>query len=469
MDLRYASPTAIGKAARCLHTWYLECFGDRAKKRPPDAGTELLIRRGEENELRRVATLKDVARPQWNKSDWAMGVSATLDLMRAGCPWIYQGVLQHGRYRGLPDLLQCVDGSSSLGAFTYRPVDIKNHATVSVKDRFQLMAYAHLLEPVLGSRPTEGAIWLSTDALEAVDLPAYEKDFQDLLGQMDQVLQGKLVPAAYRCTECRGCPWIDDCRATWEATRHVSLLAGVSASVSRKLCQAGLSSWKDLVAAGEAGVARVVGAGKEAAARDIWLHAMAWETGKPQTRRPARFPSDLPIHFYDIETFNGSVYLHGDVRLHRDSREERQFFADDPADERRVWHEFLDWLARDRDALVYCWASYEVGFARSLWERHGGNPDGWKHLARSLRDQKEFVKEHFALPVTTYSIKEVAPAFGFHWTAVDAGGLNSESWYGDWLARRDPALKAKILRYNLDDVLAMEVIDRELRPLGVPS
>ena len=80
-----------------------------------------------------------------------------------------------------------------------------------------------------------------------------------------------------------------------------------------------------------------------------------------------------------------------------------------------------------------------------------------------MRDQCAFTKQHFALPVSSYSIKVVAPTFGFHWTAEDAGGLNSESWYKDWLEKGDEAVLRKILRYNLDDVLAMEVIDKALR------
>ena len=76
-----------------------------------------------------------------------------------------------------------------------------------------------------------------------------------------------------------------------------------------------------------------------------------------------------------------------------------------------------------------------------------------------------FVRKHFALPVYSYSIKKVAPVFGFNWRADDAGGLNSESWYGDWLKTGDDKIKNKILEYNEDDVVAMEVIDKKLREL----
>jgi predicted RecB family nuclease len=53
--------------------------------------------------------------------------------------------------------------------------------------------------------------------------------------------------------------------------------------------------------------------------------------------------------------------------------------------------------------------------------------------------------------------------FGFNWSAEDAGGLNSTAWYKEWLETGDETIFDKILEYNLDDVLAMEVIDRELQ------
>ena len=81
-------------------------------------------------------------------------------------------------------------------------------------------------------------------------------------------------------------------------------------------------------------------------------------------------------------------------------------------------------------------------------------------------DQCAFVREHFALPLSSYSIKKVAPFFGFKWQAEDAGGLNSVSWYKNWLETGDTIIKEKILQYNLDDVIAMEVIDRELRKVN---
>ncbi len=43
MSKTLIGPTAIARASRCLHSWYLECFGDPSEKREPDAGLLLMF------------------------------------------------------------------------------------------------------------------------------------------------------------------------------------------------------------------------------------------------------------------------------------------------------------------------------------------------------------------------------------------------------------------------------------------
>ena len=43
--------------------------------------------------------------------------------------------------------------------------------------------------------------------------------------------------------------------------------------------------------------------------------------------------------------------------------------------------------------------------------------------------------------------------------------MNCEAWYGEWLKTKDELLKKKIIAYNRDDILAMEVIYLQLKYL----
>jgi uncharacterized protein len=409
-----------------------------------------------------VESMPERAEPDWDGKDWAAGYASTMRLMQEGRPWIHGGVLLGGDIAGIPDLLKMVPGQSRLGDHTYVPIDIKGHKAVTKKDRYQLFGYSLLLEPVLGYRPTDSGIWLNTGEIADVDLAKYQGEFAITLEKMELVRKDGLATFGARCGDCGMCPWSAFCASVWKDTQSVCLLYGGTGKTAIKLAKAGFVSWRDIAAADPDEI--VAGAGVSLKkASDLWLYAQAYAMGKPQPKKPVTFPSGVPIHFYDIETYGDCTYLHGNIRVFGDEREERQFLAREPSQEEAAWHEYLDYLAADDDAIVYCWSDYERGYADALWGKYGGNPNGWQHLRDSLVDQCAFTRDHFALATPSYSIKKVAPLFGFSWDADDAGGLNSEAWYKEWLEAGDEAIIDKILRYNLDDIVAMEVIHNGLR------
>ena len=451
----------LAHASRCLHAWYLECYGDPSEKTPPDAGTRLLWERGLEHERKMVAKLEDVVEPSWDERDWKEGLAATTELMRKGHPWIYQGVLLSGSMRGKPDLLRRVEGKSALGDYTYIPVDIKNHKSINKKDRIQLQAYSLLLEPVLGSLPDRGAIWLNTGEIQDTDFSKDLKEFEQIISDMDKIRRRDFETHGLRCSECKTCPWIDHCEKNWHQSRNICLVRGVDITSAKKLIDIGIESYDQLADIAPDYLCSTFG-WSEKKVRNIIYHAKARAYDKRFLKRPVKFPEGLPIYFYDIETFGECTYLHGIIRMYGNQRDERSFIARDSSEEGDAWHEFLKYLSQDMDAVIYCWADYERRFIYSLWDSYGGDKDGWELLSENLEDQCKFVRDNFILPVTTYSIKEVAPTFGFRWDAEDAGGLNSEMWYKNWLETGDKEILNKIIQYNLDDVKAMEVIHNEL-------
>lgn len=458
------SPTAIAKASRCLHIWYLDNFGDPSLKKPFDEGLLMLMERGIAYEKRVISSLENLVEPEWDGEHYEEGVKETFQLMKEGHPWIYQGVFANDSMVGFPDLLKRTEGHSNLGAFTYLPIDIKSHKSVTKKDKYQLQGYGKLLEPILGHEINSGGIWLNTGEIEDVDLGSFKPEFLGLFQAMQSVQIGKEQTQGFRCSECSICGWFDYCMETWKANHSCCLVYGITGDTARKFWLAGYRTFEDIAFSTPEEISQRTGR-KIESAKKTHLLARAWAENSPLLVVPVRFPCDIPIHFWDIETYHQTTYLHGDIRVYRGQREVFQFFADSPEDEEKVWCAFLEYLAKDKEALVYNWADYERGFAVSLWEKYGGNPAGYKHLEENMQDQCAFVRRHFALPVYSYSIKKVAPVLGFEWRADDAGGLNSESWYSDWLRSGDQSIKKKILEYNEDDVIAMEVIDMKLREL----
>lgn len=459
------TPSKIATTRECPHYYYLECFGDKSKLREVSDGEELRMQQGRLFEKDVVSKIPGAESVPWKYPDFKTGYVKTMEMLKKGPAWIHSGVLLSRNLLGVPDLLKRIDRRSSLGNYSYEPIDVKGHKELQSRDVLQLYAYAYLLEPLLGYRPERGGIWLNTgDVEEVVFDDELKSEFSGVLEQMKQIEEKKLKTSPEQCSACETCLWIEKCTADWIAIDHVCLLTGVGASLAGKLKSAGITTCREVSEADAKILSTKLKRDFDATARLIQA-AKSRRDNKPYILKTPAFPGDVPIYFYDIETYGAMTFLHGAIRLYKGKREERSFYAESPDAEEKIWHEFLEYLTKDKKAVVYSWTNYEGSHAKKLWVKYGGNEDGYKLLESSLKDQCKFVKNHFVLPCRGYSIKQVAPVFGFHWQAEDAGGGNCEAWYGRWLESKDPALHKKIVEYNLDDVRAMEVIDEELKKL----
>ena len=61
-------------------------------------------------------------------------------------------------------------------------------------------------------------------------------------------------------------------------------------------------------------------------------------------------------------------------------------------------------------------------------------------------------------PTLSNALKTIAGYLGFHWSDTDASGIESILWRLRWEQTRDDIWKDRLLRYNLDDCLALRVV-----------
>jgi len=458
------SPTLIAQASRCLHFYFQERFGDKSRKLPESAGQKLIRERGREFETQVVSSLPHVHEPEWDLRDFHQGSHATVELMEQGVEWIHSGVLCDDQLVGIPDLLHKVPGRSKFGKFLYRPIDIKNHKKVTKQDILQVVAYSVMLEKMQGTRYPEAGIWLNSNNVETVNVDKNLPLLNTIIKQMDHVQTKTFTTDPVWCTACTDCTWLDICNKTRRETDHISLLPNGGHRTTKKLYLMGIKTVTALAKA-DPDTIRQKTKMSESTVQKIWLHAKAKLTKEPIEIKKSLFRTDVPIIFYDIENNDKGIFLHGLIRIARGHREEKFFFADTLEQEAQAWHDFLDYVSQDKDSIIYCWANHEKTETKKCWEKHKGNEQAYKSLTKRLKDQCKWTKEHFVLPVRSYSIKEVAPLFGFKWRTDEAGGLNCVAWYEEWLKTKNPSLKEKILEYNRDDVLAMEIIYEKLRRL----
>jgi hypothetical protein len=76
---------------------------------------------------------------------------------------------------------------------------------------------------------------------------------------------------------------------------------------------------------------------------------------------------------------------------------------------------------------------------------------------------------HIYFPTYSNGLKEIADYLGFNWSDPASSGLQSIMWRQEWEHLRDPILKEKLIRYNLDDCEALSAVNDATVRLTTPS
>lgn len=392
-------------ASACLHRWHLDCHGDPGQRLPearPDPGDEAFQRHC-------LVWLPELREPGSDPRE-------TRKLLAEGHAWIYRAALAGDGLEGRPDLLRRVEGRSALGDFSYVPAKLKRRSgRAETADLRELQFHALLLEPLLGRLPTEGWIYGPDGGAVEVDLRRSWGSFLTLLEDLRRVARGDLLTDGYRSAACRGCGWADSCRKVWTQLSHVCLLPGMDQADLGAFRDRGYASWTAIAESRPERLALRLGL-PLARARLLWLHAKSFQGRRPLLIQPAPFLKDLPLHFYMPEFRDGRCQLHGDFRVMNGEIRIRQFLAPSLAQEGAAWSAFLDDLARDERAQVFTWTDRLEAPLGALWKRHGGNPKGRRHLTRGRRSLHRFLREQAILPISEYSLREVAAYFSFKWS-----------------------------------------------------
>ncbi|GAA1213058.1 TM0106 family RecB-like putative nuclease [Prauserella alba] len=357
---------------------------------------------------------------------------------------------------------------------------------------YRLLQAAGFAEP---DRAVGGVIGLDADVVLWHDLAAgtwpggrtalaeYDSRFADRLA-VARAAAAREEPLAEpsRVLECKGCPWWPTCEAELTRVRDVSLV--VRGEDAMELRRAGIATVDKLAALDVYDEPPIQWTGTSFS--DAVSLAKAWLADLTMVRRVSQVTvprGDVEVDI-DMESFGDSgAYLWGCLLSGADIGVEHGYHAFatwEPLptdDEARSFAAFWSWLTdvRARTAAAglqfraYCYnALAENRWLYASAERFAGfrgvpstadvrafvDSDEWVDLFRSVSDQ--FLCSHGK------GLKVVAPVAGFAWRDAEAGGEASMRWYRDAVGMDDTepdvAQRARLLRYNEDDVLATQAL-----------
>jgi predicted RecB family nuclease len=428
-------------------------------------------------------------------------VERTLVAMASGVHLIAGGRLEShdGISVGAPDLLIWIDDG-------YAAVEIKNHKIVGAngiagsltslpdiartdgdlvkfrgnrrKDLLQVAHYNRLVSEagfattspiggVIGSEEPYGCVWVDLTQGE----PSLLADYDEILAATTEAItEGRRHPSSpsqppWWRNECRRCDWSDLCSSQLEAVDDPTLLTRVSAEDRRILACDGITT------IGE--VANLAPTDDRVPDGSVVLQARARTEGR--LLRRGQGPGALAVPTattevdFDIETYNGEIYLAGFLitRNGQSTFEPVVNWGGTPEAEAQVVEEMFAKLASlsGEDTIVQHWTNYERRTLTEAGERHGLTIPGYATVGEWFDDHAvdlcDWTRQNLVSP-KGFGLKAVAPLCGFDWRDDDPGGRQSEVWFEHVLAG-DEDMKERLLAYNEDDVIAQLEIRRWLR------
>ena len=434
---------------KCPRKVYNNFHLEAELKLPVSDFTQYLFERGKEHEKTVVSKMKFVMPTARTDSE---RFKQTAEFMENGKPLIYQGVLISGNLAGKPDLLVKKKGKSELGNYYYMPVDIKTGLSLKKEYAMQILFYAYLLEKIQGFMPLKAGLINGCSEKEEFKVQDYFNKFSGILFDIEKILSGfKVKP--HICSECKECVWRDFC-IDWALKKDdISLIYKLGRSKERSLINLGVDTVSKAASIDVDELSKVKGLGFDALTR-FKNQAKSLKLGKVVRIDSYKFSSLKPIYF-DIEadTELDVVYLLGLVS----DGKYTSFFADRLEDEGKIWKEFLNYFKDEEDFKIYHYSSYEKTMLRKLFSKYGGNKKVYSKIISNMVDLLKVLVRTMVLPVYSYSIKDVAPYFGFKWSSEEASGGLAMIWYSKYL-EGDLKLKKKILQYNEEDCRAMILV-----------
>jgi len=442
---------------QCPHWPYWERFGNPEDRRPLTEAEEERLSDGLEHEKDIMASLFREVEEVTVEAPEA-GFEATLELMRKGAPFIYQGWLIDGNWRGRPDILERQPGKSVFGDYYYVPVDIKNAQRLKKYHKAQLVFYCHLLERIQGHFPGYPAV-INADG-ERITFSAEEflPDFQNMLEKIERMIEGECPDPVFRKACMDTSPWGKACFRLAEEKEDIALIYNVDIRRLKALRYFGIRTIHDAAAMNIDALEGQAPGLTRRALESAKRQALALTREAVMIRAAYEEKTvGLEIHF-DIESHppTDRDYLYGLLLRQPSGDEYISFVAERPEDEEKMWRAFLAWCETLPEKItVYHYAPYENQRLNQLAKRYGSEDhEGLMKFMNAFIDVKDLISAQAVFPLYFYSLKSIAKFLGFSWKGDVRGGGESIFAFDKWLATGDHALLESIIAYNTEDVQA---------------
>ena len=389
-------------------------------------------------------------------------VTQTTQWLKYGHAVIYGGALESGALglRARPDVIQVDRGRCVIEEYKLAGTPDETH-------EIQALVYAYVLRK--GYR-MESESQIVSRLNETFPIPYDELRVEEAVRRARRIIAGEKPPyPVYNCMS----RWKRLQNKTARDLQDVTLTWNIGAVHAEKFHQMGVHTLEDLSKLDPNMLRTIKGLGPKKIPQI--LNSAKSQISKKSIRvgdyTPFENPPEVEL-FLDLEGSGelfqddpawNCIYLIG-LLPRAGGREESyiSYLAKKPEDEKTILTDFLDFLRKEpRRYRLYHWDHYERTQLRKACERHGYLDDFNSSVLPHLEDLCKAAQASYVLPTPGYSIKVVAPYFGFEWTqaASEVDAMKSAMiWYKQAVEGGTGQALEKVLRYNEDDCRAMIVV-----------
>jgi uncharacterized protein len=450
----------------CISPFMVYCskFGPEEKKDPINEYNNLLFEQGKAHEKQVIEN----SYPELQPVKYAtpeQGFKLLLEqmakgaLVAVGMPVFYmpEGLM------GIIDVLERREGQKTIfGNYYYIIKEIKLAKNIRREHIYQALFYNYVLGKIQGYTPI--SFYIINRDLEEIEQVFDETELLAMLRDIREILQGKKVFPTYGA-----CIWPWETYNNEEAikTRDVSLVGGVGPSFKRRLIARNIYSVEQLAKTRMQQLTAIQGIGEKIAIKFL-NNAKALASGKHIRLGCCEFPQKKTEIFLDLEGTGVQVqdeelvsidYLIGVLVRSYGGEKYIPFVAYKLNQEKEMFAEFLDWVLRQHDYVIYHWHNYERIHIQRLVDRYDFSREA-EPILSSMQDLYKEAVANFAFPTYGNGLKDIAAYIGYKWKNANVNAMESIALYFQYI--QDPNKNKdkleKVIDYNRDDCIATKLI-----------
>jgi len=291
-------------------------------------------------------------------------------------------------------------------------------------------------------------------------LSTYLSEAQRILRSLRKTVHSENAPRFYHNDNCKICEFQKVCRAVLIEKDDLSLLGRISEKEVLKRNDRGFFTIQQLSYTYRPRRKRKNPSPKNE--RFLWeLKSLALREQRTFVQELPKLPKSVVDVYLDFEGLPDEHFHYLIGMILKDGETERQmsFWANSQIEEEAIFRQLFETLSQFKKFTVYHYGSYELRVLKKLNKKFKNKHENdINRLIQHSVNILSLITPNVYFPTYTNELKEIAKLLGFTWTDDKASGIQSIVWRKRWEFTHNDIYKSKLVQYNIEDCLALQLI-----------